>query len=474
MSPPRRRRLLPRAIVPLLALGLAALAGARAGAAPAQEAFEDPAERVHVTRLDNGLTVLTLEDHTTPTASLQVWVQVGSGDESRWSGLAHLFEHMMFRGSKNLPPEAHGRILGERGALVNAFTSKDVTVYFEDLPAEHLPLAIALEAERIKNLDVSEESLASEREVVIEERRLRTEDDPQGRAFEALLALVFKAHPYRVPTIGWRSDLEKVGVEACMEFFRDYYAANNLTVVVAGDFDTEEVLAQIEEEFGDLRRAEEIPRNPTEEPPQLGERRASIRLPVRGPLFSIAWHAPAAGSDDAEALDVASAILSQGRTSRLYRRLVYEEAVALGASASFWELDEAGIFYGVATVRPGVRVERVETLFREEVGRLRDEPVREEELERAKRALEVGLVRGLRTTHALAMRLGQDWVTFGRIRPLDERLEAIRAVTAEDVQRVARTWLHPERLTVVHVVPSEEEASQASAAPAAAAGEATP
>jgi zinc protease len=478
MTPRSRRRSEGRVRVPAFgrALGIAAalaLAGALAAPAAAAPAYQDPAARMRVTQLDNGLTVLTLEDHTTPTASLQVWVEVGSGDEARWSGLAHLFEHMMFRGSKNLPPEAHGRILGARGAVVNAFTSRDVTVYFEDLPAEHLPLAIALEAERLAHLDISETSLQSEREVVIEERRLRTEDDPEGRAFEALMALAFKAHPYRVPTIGWRSDLEKVGVEEAMAFYRDYYAANNIVVVVAGDFETEEVLAQVRESFGALPHAERIPRNPTEEPAQLGERRATLRLPVRAPLVTLAWHAPAAGSEDAEALDVASEILSSGRTSRLYRRLVYDEELALAASGGFWELSRAGIFYADATLRPGASAERAEALLREEIGRLRDAPVSAEELERAKRGLEVGLVRGLRTTHALAMRLGRDWVTFGRVRPLDERLAAIRAVTVEDVQRVAGTWLDPWKLSVVHVLPEQAEpdaGAEAPAAPAAAEG----
>lgn len=476
---PARRRPAPRASASasgslrLLAVALGALAltssapiaaparaeeDAEASAASSGTGYEDPAARMRHTELENGLSVLTLEDPSTPTASLQVWVEVGSGDEARWSGLAHLFEHMMFRGSKNLPPEAHGRILGARGAVVNAFTSRDVTVYFENLPAEHLPLAVALEAERIANLDVSAESLASEREVVIEERRMRTEDDPEGRAFESLLALAFQAHPYRIPTVGWKSDLEKVGVDASMEFYRDYYVANNLTLVVVGDFETEALLAQVREAFGGLRRAERIPRNPTEEPEQLGERRATVRMPVRGPFVAMTWHAPPAGSEDAEALDVASEILSSGRTSRLYRRLVYDEQLALSATGAFWELSRAGLFYALATVRPGASAERAEALLREEVGRMREELVSDDELARARRGLEVGLVRGLRTPHALGMRLGRDWVTFGRVRPLDERLEAIRAVTAEDVRSAMRKWTDPKTLSVVHVVPDEEGA----------------
>ena len=420
--------------------------------------FRDPAADARLTVLDNGLRVLTLEDHTTPVVSVQIWVDVGSGDEARFTGIAHLFEHMMFRGSKNLPPEAHGRIIARRGGSVNAFTSRDVTVYFADVTAENLPLVIELEAERLRNLDISEESLESEREVVIEERRMRTEDSAEGRAFEALLALAFQAHPYRVPTIGWRSDLEKVGVVECNDFFREYYAANNLVVAIAGDFDTEETLALVERHMGTLRTSDQIARNPTVEPEQRGERRAVVTFEVVGPILALAWQAPPSGSEDAEPLDVASEILSSGRTSRLYRRLVYDEPLALSAEGAYWELKRAGVFYAFASVRPGQDVARAEDAFLGEIRRLRDEPVSAEELEKAKRSLEVGLIDSLGTSHALASRLGRETLTFGRVRPLDERLEAIRAVTAEDVQRVARTYLLPDRRNVVHVLPPTEEA----------------
>ena len=444
----------------LVAIGLILL-NASAGAESASR-IDDPALRTRTTVLDNGLTILTLEDRTTPVVSFQVWVRVGSGDESRYTGLAHLFEHMMFRGSKNLPPEAHGRIIAERGGRVNAYTSRDVTVYFADMTAEHLPLLIELEAERLRNLDISEESLASEREVVLEERRMRTEDSPQGRAFEALLALSFQAHPYRVPTIGWRSDVEKVGVEDCLDFFRTYYAPDNLVISIAGDFEADEAIALIERHMGSLIPALEIPRNPTIEPEQTGARRSTVYFDVRGPLLTIAWHAPPTGHADAEALDVASDILSSGRTSRLYRRLVYDEAKALFASGGYWELHRAGVFFAMAGVRPGESVEEVEELFLDEIARLRMDPVDAQELEKAKRGLEVALVDGLDTSHALASRIAHDYMVFGRIRPLEERLGAIQAVTAEDVQRVARTYLVPDKRSVVHVVKQPADSDQES------------
>ncbi len=429
-----------------------------AGAAGAAS-FEDPAQKLRVTKLENGLTILTLEDHATPVVSFQVWVRVGSGDEARFSGLAHLFEHMMFRGSKHLQKEQHSRLIEERGGRINAYTTRDETVYFTDVTPEHLPLVVALEAERLTNLDVSEASLADEREVVIEERRFRTENDPQGRLFEALLALSFQAHPYRIPTVGWMSDLEKMSVAECRAFFDEYYAANNLVISVAGAFDTEETLALLRHHLGGLRRAERIERNPTEEPPQLGERRATVRFEVAGPIVAMAWHAPPTGHADAEALDVASEILSSGRTSRLYRALVYDEPIALGAAGGYWELQRAGLFFAFAQVRPDAEASRAEERLLAEIERLRREPVTEKELAKAKRGLEVGLIRGQGSANSLASRVAGEWTAFGRVRPLDERLDAIRAVTAADVQRVAETYLVPTGRSVVQVLPPVAEAT---------------
>jgi zinc protease len=442
----RQRRVCPRfaaAFALLLVL---------ASVARAEPLLEDPAEHTRVSVLGNGLTVLTLEDRTTPVVSFQMWVRVGSRDESRYTGLAHLFEHMMFKGSDNIGPEEHAKLVEARGGRVNAFTSRDFTVYFEDVPPESLPLVIDLEAERVAHLDISQETLSSEREVVLEERRMRTEDSPNGRAFEALLALSFQAHPYRWPVIGWRSDVERATVEVAREFFDTYYAPNNITIAVVGDFDTGESLERIRRTFGSLRPAQ-IPRNPTAEPEQKGTRRTDVHLDVRSPLLAAAWHAPPSGHEDGPALDVLSQILSGGRSSRLYRNLVYEGQVALFAQGSYWELVDAGVFFAFAGVRPGASIDDVERRFFAEIARLRDEPVGPAELEKAKRQLEVSLVSGLRTSHALASRIARDYATFGRIRPLSELLDAIQAVTAEDVQRVANDYLVDEARSVVHVVP---------------------
>jgi len=421
---------------------------------------DDPALRTQETVLENGLIILTLEDHTTPVVSYQMWVRVGSRDESRVTGLAHLFEHMMFKGSKNVPPEEHARLISARGGRSNAYTNRDFTVYLEDVTADVLPLVIDLGAERIANLDISEETLVSEREVVIEERRMRSEDKPRGRGVEALMALTFQSHPYRWPVIGWHSDIESTTIEVCREFFDDYYVPNNMLIAIVGDFDTQEALERIKRTYGKLEPSASIPRNPTKENIQDGERRAIVHFDHKSPLLFAAWHAPGAGHDDAEALDVASQILSGGVSSRLHRRLVYEEEQAHYAYGAFSEMVDAGMFYAVASVRSDASIERVEDLFFGEIAKLRAEPVSEAELAKAKTQIEVGLIGGLRTNHALASRIAQDISVYGRIRPLAEILERIQAVTAEDVQRVAAKYLVDNQRSVVHVIAPPAERAE--------------
>lgn len=421
--------------------------------------LQDPALGLSETVLENGFRVVLLEDHRTPVVAVQVWVDAGSSDESFYTGIAHLFEHMMFKGSENIGEEVHAQLINERGGRINAYTSRDVTVYHEDVTSESLPLVIDLEAERFLNLDISETTLESEREVVLEERRLRTEDTPDGRGFEALAALVWQAHPYRWPVIGWRSDVEQVTVEACQAFFDTYYAANNLTLVIVGDFDTEPTLARVRRAFGRLPRAASIPRNPTTVVPQHGERRSEVFFKAQIPLLFVGWHTPPTGHEDGEALDLASQILSGGRSSRLYRKLVYEDQTALYAHGSYWEMRDAGMFYASAGARPGVSLDDVERDFMAEIKRVAEEGVSEEEVARAKRQMEVSLINRFATNHSMASRIGREIVAFGRVRPLDERIAAIRAVTAADIQRVVATYLTDEGRNVIRVVSPPEDAS---------------
>ena len=466
MQKPRRFTPLASAIgIPaaiFTALFAAQPASAEASAAPA---LKDPVDALSTTVLENGLKVHLLEDHHTPVVAFQVWVHAGSADESFYTGIAHLFEHMMFKGSKNVGEEIHAQLITERGGMINAYTSRDVTVYHEDVTRESLPLVIDLEAERFANLVVSPEILEAEREVVLEERRLRTEDSPDGLAFEALAALAWQAHPYRWPTIGWRSNVEQVSVEECRAFFDTYYASNNLSIVIVGDFDSATTLARIRRSFGKISPAPEIPRNTTAVEEQRGERRQEILFDVNTPILMAGWHAPATGHPDGEALDVASMILSGGRTSRLYRSLVYEKEKALYAVGGYMELNRAGLFYAQAAGRPGVPLDEVEALFMAEIDAVAKQGVSEEEVARARQQMEVSLVDGLATGHALADRIGREMVAYDRVRPLAERVRAIRAVTASDVQRVVQTYLRPESRCVVHVIsPPPPEAMAAEVA----------
>jgi predicted Zn-dependent peptidase len=296
---------------------------------------------------------------------------------------------------------------------------------------------------------------------VLEERRLRTEDNPEGRLMEALFALTFVAHPYRWPVIGWRSDVEAVGVEQCRHFFKTFYSPNNIVLVLVGNFDDDKAVRHIDRVFGRLEPVAEIPRNPTKEPEQRGERRSVVEFDVRSPIVAAAWHAPAAGSPDGPALDVAGQILSNGRSSRLYRRLVYQEQQALASQGGYWEMKEAGLFFAYASVRPDGSIDRSEALLEDEVKKLRSEPVSDEELAKAKNQLEVDLVNDLATTQALASRIGDDFVTFGRVRSLEERLSALDAVAKADVQRVATTYLGDDQRSVVRLVPASAQAPTA-------------
>lgn len=456
----------------LLAL---ALGFARALESPPAHAFDglaDPVEGLVSTTLENGLTVHLLEDHHTPIVAFQIWVNAGSADESFYTGIAHLFEHMMFKGSKHIGDEVHAQLITERGGQINAYTSRDVTVYHEDVTTETLPLVIDLEAERFANLVVSPEILEPERQVVLEERRMRTEDSPDGLAFEALAALAWDAHPYRWPTIGWRSNIEKVTVEDCRAFFDTYYAANNLSIVIVGDFESGPTLEHIRRAFSKLRTAKTIPRNTTAVGTQRGERRAEVFYPLNSPILMAGWHTPATGHPDGEALDVASLILSGGRTSRLYRSLVYEQEKALYAVGGYMEMNRAGLFYAQASARPGIELAEIERLFMAEIDGVAKGGVSEEEVARARQQMEVSLVDGLGTNHALASRIGREMIAYGRVRPLAERIAAIRSVTAADVQRVVRTYLRPDARTVVHVVtpPPADSSGGSPAESAAAAG----
>jgi len=411
-------------------------------------------EPVVAATLDNGLRVLLLEDHRSPIVSFQVWYRVGSRNEPRGAtGMAHLLEHMMFKGTPAHGPREFARLVEQNGGQDNAFTTQDVTAYFVDIAADRIDLVLDLEADRMENLLLDPRAVEAERQVVIEERRTRTEDDPEGFLGEQVSALAFQAHPYGQPVVGWKEDLERITAADLRAFYRTYYVPNNAVVVAVGDFRAPDLLEKIRARFGRIPRGPNPPPVRAIEPPQAGERRVIVRKQARLPVVYLAWHVPNHTSEDAAALEVLSTILSSGRTSRLYRHLVYERRLALdaGGDYSYFSLDPS-LFWFWATPMPGQTPEALEQALLEEMARLRSEPVAEEELARARNQTEASFVFAQDSIHRRASLLAR-FEMIGGWAKKDAYLERIRAVTAADIQRVARTWFPPDRKNVGVLLP---------------------
>ncbi|MBI4589472.1 MAG: insulinase family protein [Candidatus Rokubacteria bacterium] len=404
--------------------------------------------------LDNGLRVLLVEDHRSPVVSFQVWYRVGSRNEQPGAtGLAHLLEHMMFKGTATYGPRMYASLIEENGGQDNAFTSQDYTSYFVNIAADKVDFVIALEADRMQNLRLDPKEFASERLVVMEERRTRTEDDPEGFLGEELSAIAFKAHPYRSPIVGWMEDLRRLTVDELRAFYRTYYVPNNALVAAAGDFKAPELLEKIQRHFGVIPRAANPPPVKVVEPVQNGERRVIVRKEAQLPLVFIGYPVPNYASADAPALELLSTILSEGRSSRLYRRLVYEQEIALNAGGdySYFSADP-NLFWFYATARPGQSPETLEPALLQEVERLKREPVSAVEVERAKNQIEASFVFRQDSVYSRASLLVR-FELIGGWRLRDRFVPAIRALTAEDLQRVARTYFPDARRNVGILVP---------------------
>lgn len=426
-------------------------------ARPAAEAAGAPrttTDRVVAATLDNGLRVLLLEDRRSPIVSVQVWYRVGSRNEARGAtGLAHFLEHMMFKGTPTYGPRMFARLVEQNGGQDNAFTSQDVTSYFVNIAADKLDLVLALEADRMQNLLLDPREIESEREVILEERRTRTEDDPEGFLGEAVSAIAFHAHPYGQPIIGWMTDLKRITPEEIRAFYRTYYVPNNALLVAVGDFDAARALEQVRRHFGPIPRGPEPPPVLAVEPPQAGERRVTVRRQAQLPIVYLAWHVPNQKSEDAPALEVLSQILSGGRASRLYRHLVHERQLALeaGGDYPYFSLDP-NLFWFWATAMPGQTPQALEQALLDEMERLKQEPVGAEELQRAKNQIEAAFVFQQDSIHRRASLLAR-FELVGDYRLQDAYLARIRAVTAADVQRVARAWFPPDRKNVGVLLP---------------------
>jgi zinc protease len=434
------------AFVLLLVLALAAPAGA---ADPPRSTAA-----VVAATLDNGLRVLLLEDHRSPIVSFQVWYRVGSRNEGRGAtGIAHFLEHLMFRGTARHGPGVFASLVERNGGQDNAFTSQDVTSYYVDIAADRLDLVLDLESDRMRNLKLDPPLIQNEREVVIEERRTRTEDDPGGFLGEEVGALAFRAHPYGQPIIGWMTDIKRITPEEIRAFYDVYYQPNNAIVVAVGDFKADALLARLTATFGAIPRGPTPPPVTAAEPVQNGERRVVVRKQAQLPIVYIAYPVPNQTSADAPALEMLSAVLAGGRASRLYRHLVHERQLALeaGGDYSYFSVDP-NLFWFWATPLPGQTPETLEKALLEEMARLKREPVTEEELNRAKNQAESAFVFQDDSVHRRASLLAR-FELIGGYAQKDAYVDRMRAVTAADLLRVAQRYFPDEHKNVGVLIP---------------------
>jgi zinc protease len=412
------------------------------------------AERVYVTTLENGLKVILLENHKAPVASFHVWYRVGSRNEE-WgkTGLSHVLEHMMFKGTPRSGPERYSRVIQENGGNDNAFTSNDYTGYFASLRSDKLDVVIDMESDRMVNLLLKEEDFKTERMVVMEERRLRTDDNPRAYLFEQLEATAYQTHPYHWPIIGWMEDLGRLTLDDLKAYYRLYYNPANAFIVVAGSFDREKLLPAIRQKFGSIPAGKKPDQEKPGEQIQNGERRIIVNREAQVPYLLKAYHVPNIHDSDGYVLEVAEAILSGGKSSRFYTNLVTEKGLVSGAGADNSLLSrDPGLFFLFAEPLPGKDVRAVEEALDEEIRRLQTEPVGEEELEKAKNQLESSFVYSQDSIFYQAMLLAR-YEVLGDWRKIDDYVPSLRKVTAADIQRVTRKYLVPGNSTVGILVP---------------------
>lgn len=453
MSLPITRRLLTAALVVSAAV-LMSLYADPAGVAAEKAESSGISLDVTETTLENGLKVILLEDHSVPVISYQTYFHVGSRNERPGiTGISHFMEHMMFNGAEKYGPKEFDKILEANGGYSNAFTSNDMTAYYEDFASDVLELIVDLDTDRMRSLALDEKYLVSEMDVVKEERRLRIDNSVGGQMREELSALAFKAHPYQWPVIGWMSDLEKIDRNDCVEYFKTYYAPNNAILIVAGDFNSKKALELIHKYYDDIPAQEPPQPVRTVEPEQLGERRADVKKKAELAEIMIGYHAPPVSSEDIYALDVLAEILTGGNSSRLHRKLVRELELAIYVYGYFsWRVDPGLFVFGVK-MKPGHDTVEGEEAIYEALETIAEKGVTDAELEKAKNILEADFVKSMQTVNGKAGKIGRYEILFGDYNEILNVLERYRAVTSDDVKKVAGKYFVPEKRNVVTLIP---------------------
>jgi zinc protease len=444
-----------RAVVLTLGLFLGLTASASAGTL---------AERVFETTLGNGLKVLIVEEPKAPVVTVQVWYKVGSRNEQVGkTGLSHMLEHMMFKGTPTIGPKQFDLFVTRNGGVDNAETQMDFTGYYEDFAADRVGLGLTLEADRMANLLIAEKEFEPEHRVVIEERRLRIDDQPSNVLGEVMRATAFLAHAYGRPTIGWPSDMQAYTREDLVQHYRRYYAPNNATLVVAGDVKKDALLPKIHSLFGSIPRQPDPPTVITQEPPQVGERRVSVRKEAELPLLFVVYHAPNLTHPDSFALQVLAYILGGGESARFHQKVVYEKQLASYAGADYNPVHVDPFLFGFsAGPLPGKTAEEIEQALYAEVERVQREPVTDRELQKAKNQIEAEFIFAQDSVHQLAEMLGR-YESVASWKLLDGFLEGVSKVTAADVQRVAQKYLVADNRTAAILIPMKAGAAPAGA-----------
>ena len=431
----------------LCAVGLVVALGV--GAAPLRKIqFTD-------TKLKNGLRVIISEDHAAPVFSIVVNYNVGSRDERKGrTGFAHLFEHMMFKGSENVGQNEHPYLMFMNGGTMNGTTSKDRTMYYETLPANQLDLALFLEADRMRSLAITKDNLDNQRNAVQEERRLGVDNQPYGKTFEAIDELAYENFAYEHSVIGSMADLSAATVDDVAAFFKTYYAPNNAVVAIVGDVDAKTVLAKAEKYFGAIPSQPAPPQVDMTEPPQKDERRLTLDDGLaRLPRVDIAYKIPPSSSPDSDVLSVLGTILSGGRSSRFYESIVRQKQLSTGVGAGTDGSRGPGLFVISATALPGKTLSDLEGAIDAEVERVKNEPIAGWEMEKARTGARRSFVAGLGSSLNRAVELSQDALFFNDPSRINTRADRIAKVTADDVQRVARQYLVKTNRNVILTVP---------------------
>jgi zinc protease len=409
--------------------------------------------------LANGLKVVFVPDHKAPVATVQIFYHAGGKDEpADKRGIAHMFEHMMFKGSRHVAPEMHARFIDAFGGNENAFTADDVTGYHDTIPPSGLEFTLKLEAERMRNLTLTQKTINSEREVVKEELRVSLENNPVRKAVDKLLHLAYTVHPYQMFPIGEKRMLDTVTVDDCKKFYDAYYRPNNATLIVVGDLDEAALRKLVDQYFAPLERGVEPPRRKVVEPPQNELRAATLKIPVQLPVFVGGYHIPAGPSEDIYALEVLQQILSSGESSRLYQRLVRKDKTAVFAGGFVFHREDPGLFLTFAAYLPNGDAAKVRDGFDDEIARVSAAPVDKKELEKAKNQLAARAVYARERVTEIASQIGTDQYVTGD--PMRAFTSAAKydAVTADDVLRVAKKYLIKTNYSVVTLQPGKGEA----------------